>query len=449
MSSVKKQAVKGTIWTVVGYGGSQALRLGSNLILTRLLVPELFGLMALVYTFITGVALFSDIGIRPSIIRSPRWTDRVFLNTAWTLQVIRACWIWIGCVILAWPVSQFYNDSRLLWLLPVAAFTVFINGFSSTSMATLSRKLEIGKITRLEMTTQIISLAVTIIWAYISPTVWALVGGNIVSSLIKTLWSHRLEPETSNWFAWDKDSIKEIMSFGTWVFVSTMMTFLASQADRLILGRLFTLQLLGIYTVAFTFADLPRQVVHRISQQVMFPVISKYADLERSSLRAKILQKRKFLLIGLAVLVTILASFGDLIIETLYDERYQQAGWMLPILAVGLWPLLLSATIDRALYAIGNPKPVAFGHFLKFFYMITLLPAGYKIFGIPGAITVIAFNDLPSYCAVNYGLWREKLTCISQDLQATILLLGLLFAVCFTRYSLGFGLPIDSLLQSP
>ncbi|MEB3279616.1 MAG: oligosaccharide flippase family protein [Lyngbya sp.] len=446
MSSVKKQAVKGTIWTLVGYGGSQALRLGSNLILTRLLIPELFGLMALVHTFIMGVALFSDIGIRPSIIRSPRGNDPVFLNTAWTLQILRACWIWIGCLILAWPVSQFYNDSRLLWLLPVAALTVFINGFSSTSLATLSRKLELGKITRLDFATQIISLAVTIVWASITPTVWALVGGNIVSSLVKTTWSHRLEPDTSNWFAWDKDSIKEIMSFGTWIFVSTMMTFLASQADRLILGKLFTLQLLGIYTVAFTFADLPRQVVQRISQQVMFPVISKYADLDRPSLRAKILQKRKFLLMGLAVMVTILASFGDIIIEILYDERYQQAGWMLPILAVGLWPLLLSATIDKALYAIGNPKPVAFGYFLKFLYMVILLPAGNELFGVVGAITVIAFNDLPSYLAVNYGLWQEKLTCFRQDLKATILLLGLLFIVCLGRYSLGFGLPIDSLL---
>lgn len=443
MSSVKKQAVKGTIWTVVGYGGSQALRLGSNLILTRLLVPDLFGLMALVNTFIMGVALFSDIGIRPSIIRSPRWNDPVFLNTAWTLQVLRSGWIWIGCAILAWPVSQFYNDSRLLWLLPISALTVLINGFSSTSMATLSRKLEVGKLTRVEFGTQIISLAVTIIGAFITPTVWALIAGNLVSSLVKTIWSHRLEPETSNWFAWDKDSVKEIMSFGTWIFVSTMMTFLASQADRLILGRLFTLQLLGVYTIAFTFADLPRQVVKRISQQVMFPVISKYADLERSSLRAKILQKRKFLLMGLAVMVTILASFGDIIIEILYDERYRQAGWMLPILAVGLWPLLLSATIDRALYAIGNPKAVAFGHFLKFLYMVILLPAGNELFGVVGAITVIAFNDLPSYCAVNYGLWQEKLTCFRQDIQATTLLLGLLFLVCLGRYSLGFGLPID------
>lgn len=446
MSSVKKQAVKGTIWTVVGYGGSQVLRLGSNLILTRLLVPELFGLMALVNTFIMGIALFSDIGIRPSIIRSPRWNDPVFLNTAWTLQVLRSCWIWIGCLIIAWPVSQFYNDSRLLWLLPVSGLTILIHGLASTSLATLSRKLEIGKLTRLEIGTQIISLAVTIIWATITPTVWALIGGNIVSSIIKTVWSYFLEPGSSNWFAWEKDTLKEIMSFGRWIFVSTMMTFFASQADRLMLGRLLTLELLGIYTIAFTFADLPRKVVQRISQQVMFPVISKYADLERSSLRAKILSKRKLLLIGLAVLVTVLAGFGDIIIKILYDERYQQAGWMLPILAVGLWPLLLSATIDKALYAIGNPKSVAFGNCLKFLYMVILLPSGYKLFGVVGAITVIAFNDLPSYFAVNYGLWQEKLTCFRQDLQATILMLGLLFVVCLGRYSLGFGLPIDKLL---
>ena len=88
-SSLKKQAVRGTIWTVFGYGSSQVLRFGGNLILTRLLVPDLFGLMALVQIFIRGLSLFSDIGIRPSIIRSDRGDDPIFLNTAWTIQVIR------------------------------------------------------------------------------------------------------------------------------------------------------------------------------------------------------------------------------------------------------------------------------------------------------------------------------------------------------------------------
>lgn len=446
MSSVKNQAVKSTIWTVVGYGGSQVLRLGSNLILTRLLIPELFGLMALVHTFIIGVALFSDIGIRPSIIRSNRWNDPLFLNTAWTLQILRGSWIWIGCLILAWPVAKFYDEPRLLWLLPVAAITAFINGFGSTSLATLNRKLEIGRITIIDFGTQILALVLTIIWAAITPTVWALIAGNLAGSLIKTVWSHRLEPETSNGFAWDKTAVQEILSFGTWIFVSTIMTFLASQADRLMLGRLFPLELLGIYTIAFTFADLPRQVVQQISQKVMFPVISKYANIERSELRIKILEKRKLMLYGLIGLVVFLAGFGDLIIALLYDERYQQAGWMLPILAVGLWPLLLSATIDRSLYAIGNPKPVAFGNCLKFIYMIILLPLGNELFGVLGAIIVIAFNDLPNYLAVNYGLWQEKLTCFKQDIEMTVIMLGLLFLVCLGRYYLGFGLPINNLI---
>jgi hypothetical protein len=84
-SSLKKKAIRGTAWTLFGYGGSQALRLVSNLILTRLLVPEVFGLMALVQTFQAGLTLFSDIGIAPSIIQNKRGEDPTFLNTAWDI----------------------------------------------------------------------------------------------------------------------------------------------------------------------------------------------------------------------------------------------------------------------------------------------------------------------------------------------------------------------------
>jgi O-antigen/teichoic acid export membrane protein len=200
--------------------------------------------------------------------------------------------------------------------------------------------------------------------------------------------------------------------------------------------------------VAFTLADLPRQIVQRLSNQIIFPVISHYAELDRNSLRQKILQKRWFLLMGLSVLVTGLVGFGDLFILTLYDERYRQAAWMLPILALGLWPLILSVTIDKALYAIGNPKFTALGNFLKFTYMIVLLPLGFSQFQMLGAIIVVAFNDLPFYIPISFGLWREKLTCIGQDLIATLFLAGLMTGVLFIRYHLGWGLPLDELRLS-
>lgn len=79
------RALRSTSWIVLGYGGSQAIRLASNLILTRLLFPEAFGLMALIQVVIVGLTLFSDVGIAPSIAQSKRGDDRDFLDTAWTI----------------------------------------------------------------------------------------------------------------------------------------------------------------------------------------------------------------------------------------------------------------------------------------------------------------------------------------------------------------------------
>ena len=445
-SSLKKQAVRGTIWTVFGYGSSQVLRFGGNLILTRLLVPDLFGLMALVQVFITGLNLFSDIGINPSIIRSDRGDDPIFLNTAWTIQVIRGFGLWIGCLIIALPVANFYNDSRLLWLIPIVGLTTIVSGFNSTSLASLNRHMEVGKLAIFELIVQIVSLIVLVVWAALSPTIWALVGGNLVSIALTAYWSHRLNWLKPNRFAWNKEVIQEITSFGKWIFLSTAMSFLASQADRIILGKFFSLEMLGIYVVAFTFADIPRQVSQKVSSKVIFPVVSQLINLPRKTLKARILKKRWKLLLLMIFIVTALVSLGDLVIVSLYDSRYEQAAWMLPIIALGLWPLLLTLTFAPVLIAIGKPVYSAIGNCLKFIYMIVLLPLAFSKMGILGAIIAIAFNDIPFYLAVNYGLWKEKLTGISQDIQATILLIVLITLVLIVRFKMGFGFPIDGIL---
>ncbi|MGB3536454.1 MAG: oligosaccharide flippase family protein [Microcoleaceae cyanobacterium] len=446
IESVKKPATRAAILTTLAYGVSQGLRFVGNLILTRLLVPELFGLMALVNTFILGIQLFSDIGINPSIIRSKRWNDPVFLNTAWTLQALRSCWIWLGCILIAWPISNLYGDSRLIWLIPCVGLAALMEGFTSTSVPILNRNLEIGKLLKLELGTQFISLTVMIVWAFFNRSIWALVAGSLISNSIKVFWSHRLQSPATHRFTWDKDSRLEIISFGKWILISTMMSFLASQADRLILGKLVSLELLGVYAIAFTMADLPRQIIQKVNQKVMLPVLVKYIDLERQTLREKILQKRRFVLVGLISIVVFLVCFGDVLITVLYDSRYEAATWMLPILAIGLWPLLLVISIDKVLYALGNPKYTTLGSFTKVIYMVTLLPLGYHYLGFLGAVIAIAFNDITVYAVVSYGLWREKLSCIQQDIVATLILIGLIALILTVRYLLGFNLPIHQLL---
>ena len=444
--SLNKLAIRGAIWTLIGYGLGQGLRLGSNLILTRILVPEMFGLMAIVNIFVVGLGMFSDVGLGQSIIQHERGEKPDFLNSAWTLQVIRGVILWIICLFISYPVANYYNEPRLVWYIPVVGLSTIIAGFNSTSLFTLNRQMVLGKITLLELGIQIISLIVMIVWAWISPTIWSLVAGNLVSMSLKMLMSHYLLPGIKNRFAWDKQAIQDLLNFGRWIFLSTSMMFLSAQADKLILGKLIAFEVLGIYNNAYIFAEIPQVITGTISNKVIFPVVSRYSNLPRLEFRQKILQKRQLILLAAIPMLVILVSFGDVIIFTLYDARYEQAGWILPILALGIWPNLLSLTMSPCLLAVGKPLYAAFGNFLKLCYLLIALPLGFKLMGLLGAVIVVALNDFPFYSAVYYGLWREKLTAFSQDLQATTLLISVIILVFWIRHLFGFGLPIDGIL---
>jgi O-antigen/teichoic acid export membrane protein len=445
MSSVKKLAIRGAVWTIASYGASQVLRLGSNLVLTRLLEPRLFGLMALVYVFITGLHLFSDIGIGMSVIQNKRGDDPAFLNTAWTIQVLRGFALWFFSLLLAWPVAQFYQEPQLLLLIPVVALTALIAGFNSTAFYTLNRHMAVGHLSIYEFGRQVISLVVTIVWAWRSPTIWALVSGALVSEFVGLVWSYRLIPNLSNRFVWDKEASKELISFGKWIFISTAITFFAEQADRLVFGKLLTLEVLGIYGIALTFADLPRQVTLALNGKVIFPAIAKFADRPRPELRDKINQNRRLILLALALGLALLASFGDFLVKALYDKRYWDAAWMLPILALGIWPRLLCNTNEPALFAIGKPQYTTGANVTRFIWTVAGVMLGYNLFKIPGAIIAVALNDLLYYLGINYGLWREGLSGFKEDILTTAVLVGALAVLLTGRYFLGLGLPIDNL----
>jgi O-antigen/teichoic acid export membrane protein len=445
MSSGRKLAIKGAAWTIVSYGSSQIIRFASNLILTRLLLPELFGLVGLAYVFIIGINLFSDIGLGPSIIQNKRGEDPQFLNTAWTLQVIRSFFVWICLIIITKPVASFYGDDRLLWLIPVIGINSVIGGFNSTATSSLNRQMAVKRVVIFELGIQIVSTTVMIVWAWFDRSIWAIIAGGFINTLVELVWSHFLIPGKSNRFAWDKEAAKEIFSYGKWIFLSTALFFLCSQADRLILGKIFTLTMLGIYGIAFSLGDMPRQVIIAISSRVIFPSISLMAELPREELRAKILKNRKLILIPLAVGLAIFVSFGDQLILTLYRKEYTAASWMMPILALGIWHTTLYNIMGSCLLAVGKSQYPAIGNLLTFVNLCISIPLGYHLKGNLGAVIAIALGDLPTYAVTQYGLWREGLTCFWQDLQLTGLFLGVLATLIWCRVAFGLGLPIDKI----
>jgi O-antigen/teichoic acid export membrane protein len=446
MTSLKKLAIRGAIWTIIGFGGIQILRFGNNLILTRLLKPEYFGLMALVTTLRVGLELFSDVGIGQNIINSKRGDDPAFLNTAWTIQVIRGVVIWIVCLLFSFPMAKFYEDPRLLWLIPISLVYSIFDGFSSTSHHTLHRRMELGKLAMYELMLQASFLSTLCILVWFYPYVWALAVGMVIGGVYKLVSSFWLIPKYSNRFAWEPEAVKEILSFGKWMFIASALMFAAEQSDRLVLAKILSFQMLGVYTVAYTLASIPREVIKQLSYKVIFPAISQQADLPRPSLQAKIIRQRWLILIGCAVILAILVTTGDLVVTLLYDQRYVAATWMMPILCVGIWFSLLFYTISPALLAISKPLYSAQSNFARFGIITLGVPLAYYNFGELGAIIVIAFSDLPLYLVNLYGLWREKLTCLAQDIQTTAFFIGVLGLFLIIRNSLGFGLPIQTLL---
>jgi len=156
--SLKRAFLRGSAWSFSGYVLQQMLRLAGNLVLTRLLFPEAFGLMALVNIFLQGLAMFSDLGLGPSIIQNPRGTEPDFLNTAWTVQVIRGFVLCACALLLGWPLACFYKQSELAFLLPVAGVSAVISGLQSTAMYTENRKLVLGRITLIGVAAQLAGL---------------------------------------------------------------------------------------------------------------------------------------------------------------------------------------------------------------------------------------------------------------------------------------------------
>lgn len=447
--ALESRALKGTYFIVAFYGMALSLRFVSSIILTRLFAPELFGLMTLLTTIIVGLNLFSHIGLEDSIIQNPRGDDEPFINTAWTIQVLRGIGLWLVLLILAWPVARFY-DPRLFWLLPVVAFGSVISGFSAPSLLSLSRHLGVGRLSLLELICQFAMFGVAIIWAYFDRTIWALVAARLVSELVRTLLSYRLAKHgVRPRFVLERESVRALVTFGRWILIGTALTFLASQSDRLILPKLLpkatAFQVLGVYGIAFSLSDLPRQIITMFSSKVGFPFIAKFAHQPRPEFR-KVLSKYRLMVLAVgAVLLTFTICVGDVFILHVYKKPFHGAAWMIAIFGLGLWHTLLYSTISPAIMSLQKSHYNALANLLYFVTLLVLLPLGYSYFGIVGAVAAVAVSDLPMYVVNVYASYQQGLGMLRQDGLMTLVFIGTLAGGVAIRHAFGLGLPFPGI----
>ena len=423
-ASLRKSAVSSSLWTLTGFGIAQALRLVSNIVLAALLFEEAFALMAVVLAISQGLAMFSDFGLGPSIVQNPRGDDRRFLDTAWTIQLIRGLALCVILVFLSYPLAAFYaaNDPmawELRGLMLVMALSAFIQGFQSTKVLTASRHLNIGRVTILQVSAQIVGIVVSIFIAWKTQSVYSLAWGTLTSVILTSTISHVLPGEKRNRIHWDIAAVREIVKFGKWILLSTAITFFAIQLDKLVFSRLFPLDQVGVYAIAVNISILAPMLMGRLIFAVAFPVFSRV--IERSGDLAKAANEAKGYLLTIGAFLTAgLVGCGEAFINLAYDSRYTEAGLYLPILAVGAWFTVLENTYGAALLAKGKANWTAATNAAKVLSFCLLLAPAVYLGGILGAVIAVAISEFFKMIVALVGARRIGLRNIKRDAFFTL-----------------------------
>ena len=399
----RRRGFEGSLLTLAAALSVHLLRFGSNLALTRLLLRESFGLMALVNVFVLGLEFLSDIGTRAVIIQDRRGERREFLDTAFTLQAARGFFLYGVVWIAAGPFASHYGDARLEELLPVTGLAAIINGLVSTKLYEANRRLEMRRIMAIQVAAQAASALTLVAWAWWSPTVWALVAGGLVYPITRTVLSHAVLHGERNRIALHLESGRTMLSFGKWIFLSTLLTFVVQHSDRLIFGGMMSLEMLGVYSMALMLTRAPLELFTQISSQVAFPIFSRAAgDAKFSTIFDE--TRGPLLLMG-GVVFSLTMAGGPTIARIIFPAGYEDAGWMIQLLSV-LGLLCVHESYYRAaILALAKPNVLVVGALAKLLTMITLIWLGFRTLGIFGAIAGYAISEMfpylvsGSYCA--------------------------------------------------
>lgn len=438
-ASLRKRALRAGSWNLVAQVASQVMRLGGNLVMARLLLPEMFGVMVIANTVSVLLHLLSDVGLRQNIIQSQRGDDPHFLNTAWTVQIIRgfvlfaltlllALGAWLAQLAELWPAGSTYAAPVLPMVLAATGLSAVIWGFQSTKIDVAVRTFQQKRVVLVDLTSQVVGLVVMLVLGYLTHSVWALVIAGLVSALAWTLLGHTALEGPRNRLEWDRSALTELIVFGRWILLSSMVGVLAMYGDRMWFGASMTAAQLGVYSIAVLILGAVQTALMKIFGAVALPAFSEAARADDKE-RLKALYHRFRLLVDLLVLF-ICGGFltaSPLLIGWMYDDRYREAGPMLAILSLSF--LTLRYTLAHQVWiALGLTKYQAMDNIIRLVSLWGLLPLLLAIGGVDWAIWGVALHTVPTLVLIVYV--NRKLDIFSLKRELVVLPMLLVGALC-------------------
>lgn len=422
--SLRARAFRAGRWILAGHFGSLVLRFVGTIILSRIFSPDVFGILAIVMSVQVILSLLTDIGLRQAVIQSTNGADAEFLKTAFTFQILRGVFIWILCVAFScflslsityklFPAQSVYSNTSLPVYLMVASLSSVLMGFQSMKAVTAGRNLQIERVSILEILVQLISLLFVIITGWLTRSIWSYIIGLLFSAAITALFSHVFLKGPRDRLGWSKTAADELIRFGRWTFLSSLLSAFAANGDRLLLGGWLSAQTLGFYSVAYNLVSVPDGLANRLFGAVSFPALSEASRSRPERFAGIYLRMRWASDASLLFIAGLLFAAAPSIVGLLYDARYASAGWMLQYLSFSL--VFTRYSLAQSAYlALGRPQYVTLLSSAKLISLFSLTIVMYYTMGVEGAVLGIAFHMfLASLCTLylnrNLGLNSARL----------------------------------------
>jgi O-antigen/teichoic acid export membrane protein len=438
-------AKRAAVVEVIAYVANIVIRLGSNLILTRLLFPKAFGLMAIFHGVNYVLWMLSDTGITQAVVMSPHGSERKFLDTAFSIQAMRGLMLWLVMCVITWPVAHLYGESDLLWILPISSFATAIHGLQSPRVFLLRKHVRPLPLLKLDLSTQLTTTILCVTLAYLGWGVKSMVVAWMAVSILYTLGSHFLPgSDYRPRFGIDAESRHEIMHFGRWIFLSSCLTSVSQKGDGLVLGKLLGVETLGIYSIAVQLAEMPEALVNNIINSAVFPTLSRVKNEQPAQFSAAFYHIRAWLDPLVFVALGGLSGMAPWVVGLFYDDRYSLAATALQVLAFRTAFQVLAVLCETCFTAHGESQFSFRRNLFVSSSLIIAMPLGAWKWGLQGVIWGSALARGMALAA----LWPEARRRGYLRLRREAIVVPLLLAGYVLGTTLTWALPNPRLIRA-
>lgn len=385
------------------------LRIANTMVLTHLLNPGAFGLIGMILSVFTVINIITDAGFQAFIVRHERGLERNFLDAVWTIHISRGAVNSIIALLLAYPVSWLLSKPELAPLLAVASLTLAIDGTASLSLFTALRQGMVRKLSLVDFTVFCVQLVAGVIAAWFFRSAWAIIFSMLLSSAARVTASYLVFPDARRRLRVDLPLFGELWRFSRMIAASSILTLLISQVDKLLLARVMPLQDFGVYMVAANLSAAPVALVGMYTSRIVYPSVAQVWRAAPVTLGRHYYAIRGLVFYGYLLAAGMLGGGARLVVNILYDSRYQGASIYLRLLAITTAMAMMNKPANETLVASGRVHTTLQVNIVRVLWLAIAMPIGLIWMGPLGGIVVLAMVEIPAYAFTAQKLIRYHL----------------------------------------